>query len=72
MDPKNIYNNKILSNHESNIKANYYEIYNDIVNYRVLSNSQIEEYKKFDPELLILLLNTYNDVINSLKQANML
>ena len=68
-----IYNmNKTLSNYESNIKTIYYDIYNDIVNYRVLSNSQIAEYEKLNPELLILLLFTYNDVINSLKEANML
>ena len=64
--------NKTLSNYENNIKNIYYEIYNDIVNYRVLNNSQIAEYKKLDPELLILLLNTYNDVIQSLQEANML
>lgn len=64
--------NKTLSNYESNIKTIYYEIYNDIANYRVLSNSQIAEYEKLDPELLILLLNTYNDVIQSLQEANIL
>lgn len=58
--------NKTLSNYESNIKTIYYDIYNDIVNYRALSKSQITEYEKLNPELLILLLITYNDVINSL------
>ena len=58
--------NKTLSNYESNIKTIYYDIYNDIVNYRALSKSQIAEYEKLNPELLILLLITYNDVINSL------
>jgi hypothetical protein len=60
--------NKTLSNYESNIKTIYYDIYNDIVNYRILSNSQIAEYEKLNPELLILLLITYNNVINSLTE----
>jgi hypothetical protein len=70
MKKKNM--NKTLSNYENNIKTIYYEIYNDIVNYRVLSNSQTAEYEKLNPKLLILLLNTYNDVIKSLQEANML
>lgn len=72
MDQKKQSMNKTLSNYENNIKTIYYEIYNDIVNYRVLSNSQTAEYEKLNPELLILLLNTYNDVIYSLQEANML
>ena len=51
---------------------NYYELYNDIANYRVLTDEQVEKIEKLTPEERLSLLKVYNDVIKSLKDSNVL
>ena len=50
----------------------YYELYNEIVNYRVLTEEKIEKLESLTPLERLRLLKVYNDIIKSLKDANVL
>ena len=50
----------------------YYELYDDIANYRVLTEEQIEKLESLTPLERLRLLKVYNDIIKSLKDANVL
>ena len=50
----------------------YYELYNDIVNYRILTEEQINKLESLTPLERLRLLKVYNDIIKSLKDANVL
>ena len=45
----------------------YYELYDDIANYRVLTEEQIKKLESLTPAERLSLLKVYNDVIESLK-----
>ena len=50
----------------------YYEMYNEITNYRVLTEEQIKKLESLTPAERLSLLKVYNDIIKSLKDANVL
>ena len=50
----------------------YYELYDDIANYRVLTEEQIKKLESLTPLERLRLLKVYNDIIKSLKDANVL
>ena len=47
--------------------SNYYELYDDIANYRVLTEEQIKKLESLTPSEILSLLKVYNDVMESLK-----
>ena len=48
----------------------YYELYDDIANYRVLTEEQIKKLESLTPSERLSLLKVYNDIMKSLKDAN--
>lgn len=54
---------------KSNEKPIYYELYNDIVNYRTLTKEQVEKLNQLTEKEKLKLLIVYNDLINALKEG---
>ena len=48
----------------------YNELYSDIANYRVLTEEQIKKLESLTPAERLSLLKVYNDIMKSLKDAN--
>ena len=48
----------------------YYELYDDIANYRVLTEEQIKRLESLTSAERLSLLKVYNDIMKSLKDAN--
>lgn len=69
MDNNNIYSkfieNKVLS-------KLYYTIYNDIVNYRVLTAEQLQQLELLTMHERLELLKTYNNALSALHESRLL
>ena len=50
----------------------YYELYNDIANYRVLTEEQINKLESLTPLERLKLIIVYNDLMKLLKDANII
>ena len=53
----------------SDKKPLYYELYNDIVNFRTLTKEQLEKLNQLTEKEKLKLLLAYNDVIIALKEG---
>ena len=58
-----------LKMESSDKKPLYYELYNDIVNFRTLTKEQLEKLNQLTEKEKLKLLLAYNDVIIALKEG---